>query len=150
MKVILLKDIPDIGKAGQIKDVPDGYARNYLLKSGLATPANKQSTSLAKAKIEAEHNKAVRHEAELKTIAQSLEELSLEIPAKTGVGSKLYGAITSSDIADAISNSGGISIDKRKIVIPEPIKHTGTFSATVKLSATITPTVTVKVVAKEN
>ncbi|ADJ25944.1 ribosomal protein L9 [Dehalogenimonas lykanthroporepellens BL-DC-9] len=150
MKVVLLKDVPTIGKTGQLKDVPDGYARNYLLKNGLAAVASKQATSLANAKVEAERNKQAKYEAELEGIARSLEKLVLEIPGKTGSGEKLYGAITSTDIADAISSTSGISVDKRKIILDEPIKQLGTHSVVVKLSKSIAPSVIVKVISKES
>jgi len=146
MKVVLLKDVPNIGKTGQVKEVPDGYARNYLLKSGLASPATREATTLTKVKIEAEEKKQAKLEAELSTASKMLDGLTVAIAGKTGAGSKLYGSITSADIAAAVRKVTGYDLDKRKIELLEPIRSLGDYSVTVKLSAALSPALKVKVV----
>jgi large subunit ribosomal protein L9 len=148
MKVVLLKDVPTIGKTGQIKEVPDGYARNYLLKSGLAAPATKEATTLTKYKIEAEEKKQAKIDAELATAAKMLDGLTVAISGKTGAGSKLYGSVTSADIASAVHKVSGYDLDKRKIELPEPIRSLGDYDVPVRLSAALSPVIKVKVVAQ--
>ena len=146
MKVVLLKDVPAIGKTGQIKEVPDGYARNYLLKSGLAAPATKEATSVTKSRLDAESKKQAKIDSELATTAKMLDGLTVAIPGKTGAGSKLYGSVTSSDIAAAVQKVSGYDLDKRKIELSEPIRSLGDYNVTVHLSASLTPVIKVKVV----
>lgn len=148
MKVIFLKDVLNIGKTGQIKEVPDGYARNFLLKSGLAAAATKEATALTKAKIETEKKKQAKLDAELAGIADMLEKLTVEVAGKTGTGEKLYGSITTAEIAAAVLAASGYALDKRKIELDEPIRQLGVFSVTVRLTAALTPVIQVKVVAK--
>ena len=146
MKVVLLKDVPTIGKTGQIKEVPDGYARNYLLKSGLAAPATKEATSVTKSRLDAESKKQAKIDSELATVAKMLDGLTVAIPGKTGAGSKLYGSVTSSDIAAAVQKVSGYDLDKRKIELSEPIRSLGDYNVTVHLSGSLTPVIKVKVV----
>jgi large subunit ribosomal protein L9 len=146
MKVVLLKDVPTIGKTGQIKEVPDGYARNYLLKAGLAAPATKESTTITKAKLDAESKKQAKVDAELATTAKMLDGLTVAIPGKTGAGSKLYGSVTSADIASEVHKVTGYELDKRKIELSEPIRSLGDYSVTIHLSASLSPVIKVKVV----
>ncbi|XUX01033.1 MAG: 50S ribosomal protein L9 [Dehalogenimonas sp.] len=146
MKVVLLKDVPNIGKTGQIKEVPDGYARNFLLKSGLAAPATKEATTMTKSKLEAESKKQAKIDAELATAAKMIDGLTVAIPGKTGAGSKLYGSVTSADIAGAVQKVTGYDLDKRKIELAEPIRSLGDYNVTVRLSASLSPVVKVKVV----
>ncbi|MGI2335458.1 MAG: 50S ribosomal protein L9 [Dehalogenimonas sp.] len=148
MKVIFLKDAPNIGKTGQIKEVPDGYARNFLLKAGLAAPATKEATALTQSKIEAERKKQAKLDAELAATAEMLEQLTIEVAGKTGSGEKLYGSITTAEIAAAVQSASGYDLDKRKIELSEPIRQLGIFSVTVRLSAALTPVIKVKVIAK--
>jgi large subunit ribosomal protein L9 len=148
MKVVLLKDVPSIGKTGQIKEVPDGYARNFLLKSGLAAAATKEATAITKSKVEAEHKKQARLDAELATAAAMLDGLTVALSGKTGAGDKLYGSVTSADIASVVQKITGYSLDKRKIELPEPIRSLGVYPVTVKLSASLSPVLKVKVTAQ--
>lgn len=150
MKVVFLKDVPNIGKTGQIKEVPDGYARNYLLKSGLAAAATRETTAITKSKMEAERNKQAKLEAELVATAEMLDGLTVTVSGKAGAGDKLYGSITSADIATAVQKVTGYALDKRKVELPEPIRTLGVFPATVRLSASLLPVIKVKVLTQEN
>jgi large subunit ribosomal protein L9 len=148
MKVVLIKDVPTIGKTGQIKEVPDGYARNYLLKSGLAAPATKETTILTKAKLDAKEKQQAKLDAEMAETAKMLEGLTVAIAGKTGAGSKLYGSVTTADIAAAVQKATGYDLDKRKIELAEAIRSLGDYNVTVRLSAALSPVVKVKVVAQ--
>lgn len=144
MKVILKEDIPNLGKAGQIINVKDGYARNFLLPKGLALLADEKNMKLLeyqKKKIEEEAKKK-RQDAE--SVAARLSEIQLNIKAKAGEDQKLFGSITSKDIAEALQKEG-FSIDKRQINIPEPIKRIGDYEVEVKLDANVTAKVKVNI-----
>lgn len=144
MKVILKEDIPNLGKAGQIINVKDGYARNFLLPRGLALLADEKNLKLLeyqKKKIEEEAKKK-RQDAE--SVAGRLSEIQLNIKAKAGEDQKLFGSVTSKDIAEALQKEG-FSIDKRQINIPEPIKRIGEYEVEVKLDANVTAKVKVNI-----
>lgn len=145
MKVILQKDVPNLGDAGDIKDVATGYARNYLLPQKLVIPANESS------KKAIEHQKKLikfKKEKRKKTsekIAENMSGIVLTIPAQVGEEGKLFGSITSMEIARRLSEQG-FAIDKRKIVMDSPIKHEGEFEVSVKLDEGLNTTVKIIVV----
>lgn len=145
MKVILLEDVKALGKKGEVVDVSDGYARNFILKTkkGVeATAANMNNLKLQKANAEkvAQEN----YEA-AKALGEKLEKASVEISVKTGEGGKLFGAIASKEIAAAVKDQQGLEIDKKKILLDEPIKELGTHVVKVKLHKDVTSELTVKV-----
>ena len=133
MKVILTADVKGQGKKDQIIEVSDGYARNFLLPKKLAKPATVQAVGEMKAKqaSTAYHAEVQRQEAE--ALAKKLNEVSVKIVAKAGTGGRLFGAVTTKEIADAINQQEKLSIDKKKIVIDADIKAFGTYEATIKL-----------------
>ena len=133
MKVILLADVKGTGKKGEMYEVSDGYARNFLLPKKLAKPATVQVVGEMKAKqaSTAYHAEVQRQEAE--AMAKKLNEVSVKITAKAGAGGRLFGAVTTKEIADAINAQEKVSIDKKKIVIDADIKAYGTYEATIKL-----------------
>lgn len=147
MIVILLKDVKGTGKAGEIVKVSDGYARNMLLPKGLAKEATEGNVrNLEKQKaLAAEKHKAQKEAAEKQ--AKELEKITLTIQSKGGENGKLFGSITSKDIAEALEKQENVKIDKKKIDLTAPIKQTGDTKVTVKLfpevSATLKVTVTV-------
>jgi large subunit ribosomal protein L9 len=143
MKVILIKDIP-LGKAGEIREVKDGYARNYLLPQKLALPATPTNLKTWEEKRKAEENRQARLEAELRALAQRLEGVSLSFKVKAGAGGKLYGTITSAHIAEELSHQG-IDIDKKKIELPQPLRELGSYEVTIKLGKELMPKVKVTV-----
>lgn len=148
MKVILLKDVKGQGKKGEIKNVSDGYARNFLLKKNLAveaTPGN-MKTLEQKKKKEKEEEKKVLEEA--KQLKKTLENLTIELQAKSGDGGRLFGSITNKQIAEELKKSHKIKIDKRKIELDEPIRALGYRNVPIKLHPEVTATVKVHVKEK--
>lgn len=145
MKVILQKDIPNLGDAGDIKEVAEGFARNYLLPKKLVILANESS------KKAIEHQKKlikIKKDKRKKTseqIAQSMSGVELTITAQVGEEGKLFGSVTSMDIARSLKEKG-FEIDKRKILLDAPIKHEGEFQVSVKLEEGLSTSVKVNVV----
>lgn len=148
MKVIFLQDVKGKGKKGDIKDVPNGYAQNFLIKNNLAKPANNESMAELKGKQKA-HEK---HEAELLAEAEELktvlekEETVVRIKAKAGEDGRLFGSIPSKQIADALNKQYSIKLDKRKIELEQPIRALGYTKVPVKLHSKVTATITVQTV----
>ena len=145
MKVILNQDVKGQGKKGDMINVSDGYARNFLLPKGLATEATKSAINEMKGKADA---KAYREEKELeaaKELAAKIEAVSVTIESKSGDNGKLFGSITSGDVADALKMQGHIVVDKKKIVLHDPIKSVGEYSLTVKVHAGVSATLKVTV-----
>jgi large subunit ribosomal protein L9 len=151
MKIILQKDIEHLGKAGEIKIVASGYGRNYLLPSGLATLATKEEIKKIQAEIEAERKKRTEELEKIKEISRKLEKLKIEIPAKTASSKskKLFGSITSKQIADVINSQGDFAILKHNIEIKEPIRQLGKYEVGVKLGEGVNVKVGVKVVREK-
>lgn len=146
MKVVLLKDVAKIGKKGEVKNVSDGYARNFLIPKGLAleaTPAVMKQLKAQKMKEE-EEKKKIKQESE--ELLKLLQQHLYKIPVKTGGSGKLFGALTNADIAKAISEKTGKDIDKKHIVLNKPIKELGLYEITVKLPEGITGKIKVEVV----
>ena len=133
MKVILNQDVKAIGKKGQILDVSDGYARNYLFPKKLAQEANNTALSNLKSQKEAEkHKKQVELENAQK-IKEEMKKIGIAFKVKTGESGKLFGAITAKDIAEKLEKEYKISIDKKKIVLDESIKSIGVFNIEIKI-----------------
>lgn len=146
MKVILLKEVNGSGKAGDILNVADGYARNFLLSKGLAIEATaKNINDLAGKKASAQHKLDVE-KAENEKTASKLEGKEVVIKAKAGQSGKLFGAVTSATVADALKEQFSENIDKKKINLNSDIKSFGDFSAVIKMSQGVSCTVKIKVV----
>jgi large subunit ribosomal protein L9 len=138
MIVILIKDVKGVGKAGEVVKVSDGYARNMLLPRGLATEATEGNVrNLEKQKAIQEANRQ-KELAEAKEMAAKLAQLTVRIVTKSGEGGRLFGSITSKDIADALADQHKIAIDKRKFVLENPIKHTGDYEIDIKIYTEVT------------
>ena len=146
MEVVLLEDVKALGKKGQVVKVNDGYARNFILPKKLgieATPKNLNDLKLQKAnadKIAAEQLQAA------KELAASLAEKSVTLSIRAGEGGKAFGSVSSKEIAKAITEQLGMEIDKKKLVVPEPLKTFGTHEVPIKLHKDVTGKLTVKVV----
>lgn len=146
MKVILVKDVKGTGKKGDIKEVADGYARNFLISKGFALEATPRNLSdLVGKKSSAEHKTAVEKQ-NAQEIADAINGKKVVVKAKAGAGDKLFGAVTASNVADAIEEQLGKKIEKKKISLKSDIKSFGTFEADIRLYTGISASVTVDVV----
>lgn len=145
MKVILLQDIKGKGKKGQLIDASDGYARNYLLPRKLAVEANSDNLNTMRMNDKAAAEKAAKERAEALEVSRRLKELTVTVKAKGGGAGRLFGSVTSSEIADALKSQHDITIDKRKLVLDDPIKNTGTYTIKCKLGYEITGELTCKI-----
>lgn len=149
MKVILTADVKGQGKKDQIIDVSDGYARNFLFPKKLAIPADSKAINEVKNKESSKQHKIEVDRQNAKDIAKKLESIVVSFIYAAGPDKRLYGSVTSKEIAEALKKEHGIEIDKRKITLSEPIKSFGTFKAEVRLFSDVTGTITVEVRGKE-
>ncbi|MBQ7727682.1 MAG: 50S ribosomal protein L9 [Clostridia bacterium] len=147
MKVILLQDVKSQGKKDQIINVSDGYAVNFLFPRKLAAPADKQSIASVERRKAAEARQIAKDRAAAKELATRLDSLLVKIPSSANQG-KLYGAITAQDIANALQQDHQIEIDKRKIILKDPIKTFGNFDVEVKLYSEVVGVIHVLVCEK--
>ena len=145
MKVILLQDVRGKGKKGQMLEVSDGYARNYMLPRKIAMEATADAVNTMRMNDKAAAEKAAKERAEAMEVAKKLRDLTLTVTAKGGGAGKLFGSVTNQEIAEALKKQTGINLDKRKIVISDPIKNVGTFTVQCKLGYEITAPLTVKI-----
>ena len=147
MKVILTSDVAKLGKSGELKEVADGYARNFLLAKNLAVPAAGGEYRAWQHDIASREEKRRREREEAEIIAQRVSSTTLTMGVKVGEGGKLYGSITAKDIADALGRRG-ITVDRHKVELDEPLKALGTYKVAVKVYAGLTPEVTIVVEPK--
>ena len=145
MKVILLQDVKGKGKKGQMLEVSDGYARNYMLPRKMAVEATADAINTKRMNDKATQERIAKEKAEALEISKRLREMTLVVTAKGGGGGRLFGSVTNQEIADALEKSSGIKLDKRKIVISETIKTVGTYTVTCKLGYEINAPLTVKI-----
>jgi large subunit ribosomal protein L9 len=145
-KVVLRADHDILGKRGDIVEVADGYARNYLLPKGIAIAATDGVTAQANAMRRARDLRDARDREAAETVARKLVPMVIRIPAKAGSGGKLFGSVTAGDIVDAVASQTDIEIDRRRLRLDEPIKALGTHEVPVKLHADVEFQVTVDVV----
>jgi large subunit ribosomal protein L9 len=149
MKVILQRDIPKIGKMGEIKDVSDGYARNYLFPRQLAVSATGGALKDHQSRLDREKEHTAKLLQGAQSEAEKMDGLSLTILAKTGTGTKLYGSITALDVADAIKKEINADVDKRRIGLVDPIKTLGVYKVPVRLHSDVTVHVNLEVMTEE-
>jgi len=147
VKVILTNDVPKLGKSGDLKTVADGYATNYLIPQRLAVPAAGGTYRAWQHDIASREVKRRRERDEAEVAATRISSTTLTMGVKVGEGGKLYGSITAKDIADALGRRG-ISVDRHKVDLEEPLKSLGTYKVAVKVFAGLTPEVTVIVEPK--
>ena len=147
MKVILTQDVRGQGKRGQMIEVSDGYARNFLLPRKLAQEATADNINTMRMNDKATQERQARERAEAMELAKRMKAMTLTVYAKGGGAGRLFGSVTSQEIADALQ-SQGITLDKRKIVIDEPIKNVGTYTIRCKLGYEITAQLTVQIQEK--
>lgn len=145
MKVILLQDVKGKGKKGQMLEVSDGYARNFMLPRKIAIEATPDAVNTMRMNDKATAERIAREKAEALETSKKLRELTVTVTAKGGGAGKLFGSVTNQEIADSLKAQTGITLDKRKIVIADPIKNVGTYTVTCKLGYEITAPLTVKI-----
>lgn len=147
MKVILTNDVPKLGKSGELKEVADGYARNFLIRQKLAVPAAGGAFRAWQHDIASREEKRKREREEAEIAATRIASTTLTMGVKVGEGGKLYGSITAKDIADALGRRG-IAVDRHKVDLEDPLKSLGTYKVAVRVFAGMTPEVTVIVEPK--
>ena len=145
MKVILKEDVKHVGKMGQIVDVADGYARNYLIPKGLVTKASTKNIKFLEheKRIIQEKSKKIRNSAQ--DLASRISSLTISIKAKAGEEGKLFGSITTMDVAEALQKEG-VEIDKKKISLEEPIKRLGSYTVNIKLHSDVSAPLNIQIV----
>lgn len=148
MKVILLADVKGQGKKNDVIEVSDGYGKNFLIPRKLAKVADAQSLNDVKVKESARLYRIETEKKEAQTLAEKLQSLVVKIPASSGADGRLYGSITSKDITEQLQKAHGIVIDKRKIVMSDPIKAYGKYEVEVKLYTEVTGKINVLVCEK--
>ena len=146
MKVILIKDVKDLGRLGALVDVSEGYARNFLFPRGLAAEATPAAMKQLEERRKAEQKREARLLEQAQVLGRELADLKIVLHAKSGEGGKLYGTVTTKEIAHAISQQTPHQLDKRKLELKEPIRALGTYQVDARLHAHVHATVTVQVV----
>ena len=145
MKVILLQDVKGKGKKGQLLEVSDGYARNFMLPRKIAIETTADAVNTMRMNDKATQERIAREKAEAMETAKKLRELTVTVTAKGGGNGRLFGSVTNQEIADALKAKAGIVLDKRKIVIADAIKNVGTYTVTCKLGYEISAPLTVRI-----
>lgn len=143
MKVVLLKDLPGKGRAGQIREVNKGYARNFLLPRGLALAATPAVIKQVESRMEKEKLEESIDREKMVELAQQIEGREIHLKARMGAGERLFGSVTASDVADALSQSISAVVDKKRIDLEKPLRRAGSHEVVVKLASDIRPQITV-------
>lgn len=146
MKVILLQDVKSLGKRGDLVNVADGYARNFLFPRNLAVEATPGNLAKLEQEKKAKENKLARQKMEAEELAARIKNLSVTLKVKAGTQGKLYGSINSKNIAEALKEQHGIDLDRRKIQLDEPIKAFGCYEVSIKVHPEVEAKLTVRVV----
>ena len=149
MKVVFLQDVPKVANAGEIKEVADGYGRNYLIPKNLAVLADSAALRAAETQRKIKVHTQAQEEAKLADVAEQLSSQEITLKAKVGAKEHLYGSITSADIATELQNAIGLDIDKRKIELDEPIRQLGSYDVAVRLGKDIVSKIKVTVVPQD-
>jgi large subunit ribosomal protein L9 len=145
MKVVLLKDLPGKGRAGQIREVNNGYARNFLLPRGLALAATPAVIKQVESRMEKERLEESIGREKMAELAQQIEGQEIHLKARMGAGERLFGSVTAADVAEALSQSISSVVDKKRIDIEKPLRRAGSYEVVVKLASDIRPQITVVV-----
>ena len=145
MKVILTQDVKGKGKKGQMIEVSDGYARNFMLPKKMAIQATADAINTMKMNDKATQERIAREKAEALELSNKLRQMTLTVTCRGGGNGRLFGSVTSQEIADALAKTSGIKLDKRKLVVADTIKNVGTYTVTCKLGYEITAPLTVKI-----
>ncbi len=145
MKVVFIKDVPKVASAGEVKEVADGYGRNFLIPRKLVVPVSPEATGI----VEAQRRKEAKGEQEYAELANQLDGKEIVLTARAGAKERLHGSITSADIATELESSTGIAVDKRKIELDEPIHQLGSYEIAIRLAKDIVPKIKVTVAEQE-
>ncbi len=145
MKVVFLEDVPNIAQAGEVKEVAEGYGRNFLLPRKLAAPASAVALAQVKARQEAIAAKQARSEQELAELAAKIEGKQISLKVKAGAKDRLYGAVTTVDIAEELKKQFSIEVDKRDIVLDKAVRQIGNYDVSVKLGKDVNPKIKLSV-----
>lgn len=145
MKLVLTHDVPKLGKLGDVKDVADGYARNFLLPRGLAVEATTGQLKRLQEQREIERRREEKNRGQLEALAEQLKGATLTFAMKVGEGGRLYGSITSKDVGDALEEQAKITVDRRRVELEEPIRGLGTYQVPIRVASDLHPQVTVVV-----
>jgi large subunit ribosomal protein L9 len=149
MEVLLLKDVEQLGEAGEIKRVANGYARNFLIPRGLAVIATPGAVKQVELQLESEARREAKELDEAQALAEALEGRTVTFQARAGESDRLYGSITNANIADALSEQVEQEVDRRKIEMHEPLKELGTHTITIRLAPSAEAKVTVVIEREE-
>ncbi|MSQ24330.1 MAG: 50S ribosomal protein L9 [Chloroflexi bacterium] len=149
MKVVLRREVPELGQIGEVKEVADGYARNYLIPRGFAIAATTGALAAVEARKGAERRQRERVDEERHALAQQLEGTTVVIHARAGARGRLHGSITPTQIAEALTEAVGHPVDRREIEASEPIRQVGQHTIVVRLARTLSAKVTISVEAEE-
>ena len=149
MQVIFLEDVPNVARAGEIKEVADGYGRNFLIPQKLASLAKSSAISMAEEQLRRQARSEVKSGEEIGELGHHLEGMEVILKVRIGAKDRLYGSVTSTDVASELQNSAGLVIDKRKIELAEPIRQLGSYEVTIRLAKDIMPKIKVVVIAEE-
>jgi large subunit ribosomal protein L9 len=150
MKIILTQDVPKLGNSGTVQDVAPGFARNYLIPQGMAVVATKGTIKQVEERQASEARRIAKQEEELRGLSERLQGMRVQIEARVGERGRLFGSVTSADIAEAVSAQVGEEIDRRKIELDEPIRTVGEHPVTIRLVGRLQPTINVVVWDPEN
>lgn len=145
MRVILVRDVPHLGRAGQVVEVADGYGRNYLIPRGLAVPATAGNLRQLEERADAQRRRAERELAEARGVAERIDGRTVTVRARAGEQGRLFGSVTAQHVAEALARELGAAVDRRRIELDEPIRHLGAYRVAVRLHPQVTAHVTVQV-----
>jgi len=145
MRVVLLEDLPGKGRAGEIKEVSKGYAKNFLFPQGLALVATRMVMNQVESRLQKERREEIINRDKLVELAQQIEGREIHLKARAGTGERLFGSITAADIAKELSGAIGSIIDKKKVDIERPLRQAGSYEVTVKVASDLKPQITVVV-----
>jgi len=149
MKVVFLEDVPNVAEAGEMKEVADGYGRNFLIPRKLAVLADAKAANIIEARLKKKARIQAETEAEMRELAQQMEGKEVVLKARSGAKGQLYGSITNADIAEGLSKSTGLVVDKRVIELEEPIRQVGSYEIAIRLTKDIMPKIKVTIVEEE-
>ncbi|MEE9399024.1 MAG: 50S ribosomal protein L9 [Dehalococcoidales bacterium] len=149
MKVVFLEDVPKVAKAGEIKEVADGYGRNFLIPQKLAVLASPSALNAAETQTKIRARSQTQTEEETTELVRQLDGKEITLKARAGAQEHLHGSITSADIASELQNTTGLVVDKRKIELDEPIRQLGSYEVAIRLAKDMIPKIKVTVIEEE-